>query len=480
MKTKLLLFIALIFSAININAQVSLIGVGATGSWSTDYDLSDADADGVWTATAVPMAGGEFKFRLDHDWTTAWGNGNGLATWPSGIADTTPGTNNNILAVAGVYDVSFNQTTGEFSFGGGAPIPVVKLVGSAVTTAGGLVMTTTDLTTFTVSSAALIDGTAQFEVDGIAYGGLTFPTGTTSSETDLIPVTAGTYSTVTINIASGDYVFTAAPLFQLVSLTGDAVGGWGTGFDFDLTPVDVDNYRLNDIALLAADCKFRKDHDWATSWGSDGNAPTFPTGTPGGSNITVTTAGTYDAKLNTATGVYSFSFPQISLTGAAVGGWGDGFDFDLTTTDGVNYSLDNVVMTAGGCKFRRDHAWTTSWGGDAFPTGTPGNGDIQATAGTYNVTFNNLTKAYMFTDGLGVNQFGKDTFSVYPNPTATNFSIKGNFETAQVYNVSGQLVKTFASSESNQYSISDLSTGLYFVKVSDANNNSKTLKLIKE
>jgi hypothetical protein len=475
MKTKLLLLIAIVFTAININAQVSLIGVGATGSWSTDYDLTDADADGIWTGTAVPMAGGAFKFRLDHAWTTAYGNGNGAATWPSGIADTTPGVNNNIVAIAGVYDVTFDIATGAFSFAGGAPIPVVKLVGSAVTTVGGIVLSTADLVTFTVSNATLVAGDAQFSIDGVLYGGTTFPIGSALSNTDLIPATAGSYTTISINVVSGDYVFTPAPLFQLISLTGAAVGGWGTGFDFDLTPVDTDNYRLNDIALLAADCKFRKDHDWATTWGD----VAFPSGVSTGNNITVTTAGNYDAKLNIVTGAYSFAFPQISLTGAAVGGWG--VDSDLITTDGLNYSLDNLVMTTEGCKFRRDHDWATSWGGDGFPTGNPGSGNIPAVAGTYNVTFNNLTKTYNFTDVLSTNQFDQNSFSLAPNPTKGMFSINSDVSKVQIFNLTGQLVKTFNTKAANEsLSISELNQGIYFVKVTDANLNEKTIKLIKE
>ena len=476
MKTKLLLLIAIVFTAININAQqVSLIGVGATGNWSTDYDLTDADADGIWTGTAVPMAGGAFKFRLDHAWTTAYGNGNGAATWPSGIADTTPGVNNNIVAIAGVYDVTFDIATGAFSFAGGAPIPVVKLVGSAVTTVGGIVLSTADLVTFTVSNATLVAGDAQFSIDGVLYGGTTFPIGSALSNTDLIPATAGSYTTISINVVSGDYVFTPAPLFQLISLTGAAVGGWGTGFDFDLTPVDTDNYRLNDIALLAADCKFRKDHDWATTWGD----VAFPSGVSTGNNITVTTAGNYDAKLNIVTGAYSFAFPQISLTGAAVGGWG--VDSDLITTDGLNYSLDNLVMTTEGCKFRRDHDWATSWGGDGFPTGNPGSGNIPAVAGTYNVTFNNLTKTYNFTDVLSTNQFDQNSFSLAPNPTKGMFSINSDVSKVQIFNLTGQLVKTFNTKAANEsLSISELNQGIYFVKVTDANLNEKTIKLIKE
>ena len=468
MKTKLLLVLAIVLTAFNVNAQVSITGVGATGGWGNgfDHDLTTTD-NNIWTLTAFTMPGGECKFRFNHDWVVNWG----ANTFPSGIG-TQGGPN--IPGIAGTYDITFNKTTGEYTFSGGAPIPVVKLVGSAVTAAGGLTLTTTDLSNFSVSNSALVAGTAQFEVDGVLYGGLTFPTGNASSATNLIPVTAGSYTTISVNISSGDYVFTAAPLFQLISLTGAAVGGWGDGFDFDLTPVDVDNYRLNDIALTAAECKFRKDHAWTTTFGDTA----FPSGVSTGANIAVTTAGTYDAKLNTATGAYSFAFPVISLTGAAVGGWG--VDTNLTTTDGVNYVVNNVTMTTDGCKFRRDNAWNTSWGGDGFPTGTPSNANINAVAGTYNVTFNNFSKQYNFADVLAVDQFAKELFSIYPNPASNNFSIKGNFEKAQVYTISGQLVKTFVSSDNNQFSISDLNTGIYLVKVSDANNNSKTLKLIKE
>lgn len=88
------------------------------------------------------------------------------------------------------------------------------------------------------------------------------------------------------------------------------------------------------------------------------------------------------------------------LGGSTVTGWGS--DTDMVTTDGVVYTLENVVITVPGTdpgvKFRQDDAWTTNWGGSGFPSGTASlNGaNIPATNGTYNVTFNLSTLEYSF------------------------------------------------------------------------------------
>lgn len=486
MKTKLLLLIAFVFTAININAQVSLIGAGATGDWGVDYDLTDTDNDGVWNGTAVPMAGGEFKFRLNHAWDTAWGNGNGQAIWPTGIADTTPGVNNNITAVAGVYDVTFNATTGEFAFTGGAPLPVVKLVGTAVTTAGGIVMNLSGTGIYSITNTTLVAGNAQFDVDGVLYGGTTFPTGSALSNTDLIPVTAAFYSTITINIVSGEYNFVTIPP---VSIVGDAVGGWPpfTGNDPNqLTSTDGVNYKIDKLACTVGSAKFRQDNGWSVNWGN----AAFPTGTgtQGGDNIAVSAAGTYDVTFNRVTGAYSFSFPTIALVGGATaGGWPPFAGNDpnqMTTTDGVTYTAVNVALTAGECKFRANNGWSVNWGNAAFPSGTAtqdGANIVVATAGNYDVTLNRVTGAYNFASTMSVNQFGETSFSLVPNPTKGVFAINADVAKAEIFNITGQLVKTFNNAAANEsLSISELNQGVYFVKVTDLNLNEKTIKLIKE
>jgi hypothetical protein len=100
--------------------------------------------------------------------------------------------------------------------------------------------------------------------------------------------------------------------------------------------------------------------------------------------------------------VSALSFGQSIgiLGGSTEVGWDS--DLDMTTTDGVVYTYNNLVINVPandpGVKFRQDDAWTTNWGGSGFPAGTASlNGsNIPAVNGTYNVTFNLSTLQYSF------------------------------------------------------------------------------------
>ncbi|HEY0092008.1 MAG TPA: hypothetical protein VGB43_05915, partial [Flavobacterium sp.] len=75
--------------------------------------------------------------------------------------------------------------------------------------------------------------------------------------------------------------------------------------------------------------------------------------------------------------VLSFSFGNsqtIGLVGPAANGWpapppAPQNDIMLTTTDNINYTLSNVVLSTGEAKFRQDQAWDIDWGGSTFPNG---------------------------------------------------------------------------------------------------------------
>jgi hypothetical protein len=486
MKTKLLLLIVLIFSAININAQINSVAIvgEAVGGWppfvgDDPNQLTQIDATN-WKIENLTIAAGKCKLRANN----AWG-GAGFE-W-AGAFPTAVGTKDGDInvPVAGVYTVTLDTSSGVYNFESGTPLPTVKLVGSTIIT-GGILMSPSAQDTYSISNTTLSAGTVQFEIDGQLSGGTTFPTGDATSSTDFIPVPAAFFSSITINIATGAYSFVEIPP---VSIVGDGVGGWPPfpGNDPNqLSSSDGINYSLDKLACIVGTAKFRQDNAWTINWGEG----TFPIGTAvqnSEGNIDITTAGTYDVRFNRVTREFSFAIPSIALVGAAAGGWPPFIGNDpnqMTTTDGVTYTLANVALTADICKFRANNAWDVNWGDPAFPSGmgTQGGDNIAVTtAGNYDVTLNRVTGAYNFTTALSLNQFGIDAVSVYPNPTKGMFSINGDVAKVQIFNLTGQLVKTFNNATANEsLTISELNQGIYFAKVTDSNLNEKTIKLIKE
>jgi len=75
-----------------------------------------------------------------------------------------------------------------------------------------------------------------------------------------------------------------------------------------------------------------------------------------------------------------------------------------------------------------------------------------------------------------INDFSKDLFSIYPNPTKEYLNIDcSSLESVSVYNILG---KELLKGNNNRINVSSLSKGVYFIKVSDGINSS-TKKFIK-
>ncbi|QBN18919.1 T9SS type A sorting domain-containing protein [Flavobacterium nackdongense] len=516
MKTKLFSFLMFLLAFTATNAQINSVAIVGEGVEANGWP-GQANNPGpidkhqltkvvgttdVWQITNFKLVGGSVKFRANNSWDAApnggnWGKPLTGSAFPIGVGAENSGGSQNIPAVAGTYDITFNSTTGNYNFSGGPAIAVVKLLGTATTPATGITMDTADGITYTLGTTTLLAGNAQFSVDGVIVGATAFPSGTaTGVPTDFIPVVAGKYTSVTFNKDSGAYTFVAAPVFNSLAIVGDGAGGWPGDPGVPnpdanvLTTTDGINYVIKNVALTVGGIKFRQNNNWTdTNW--TGNA--FPIGVlqvPGG-NIAVNTAGNYDCFVNVVSGVYRFSLvsqPPVSLVGPGAGGWPGGTtpypDTNvMTTTDGENYTLNNLVLTDGPIKFRQDYAWTTSWGGTAFPTGTPSGDNLSATAGTWNVTFKRSTGAYTFTSSLGVNKFDAASFKAYPNPTRSSWNIvSGNEDitSVRVFDVLGKAVYTkFGADKEVNVNASELSKGVYFAKVATANGES-TLKLVKE
>jgi hypothetical protein len=388
-----------IYSAIPVPnyATVGIIGSATTGDdsgWNQDIDMRNPNEFEVtiWKATVYLYGGFEVKFRANDGWDVNWGD----TAFPEGVG--TAGGPNIPITESGVYDVTFNDETGEYSF---APGTTIGIIGSA--TPGGW-DTDTDMTNPSGDGVrweltiTLTDGEAKFRQNdswSVNWGGGDFPSGTATLDGPNIPVTAGTYK-VTFNSETGAYNF-GNP--TTVAIIGSATpNGWDDPDTDMLNPSgDLTNWEI-EIDLVAGEMKFRQNNSWSVNWG----ATDFPTGTAtqDGQNIPITTAGKYFIKFNSETGEYSFApVTRIGIIGSATpGGWDTDTDMFNPSGDDTNWEL-TLDLVAGEVKFRADNGWDVNWGDTAFPsgTGTAGGPNIPiAEAGTYKVTFNSETGAYNF------------------------------------------------------------------------------------
>lgn len=99
-------------------------------------------------------------------------------------------------------------------------------------------------------------------------------------------------------------------------------------------------------------------------------------------------------------------FNSMSIVGDGVGGWPTGAAGEvdahhMSSTDGINWSIENLVTYNGSVKFRVDDSWANNWGGATFPTGVglfdSQTNNIPTGVGVYNVTFNSTSLEYVFT-----------------------------------------------------------------------------------
>ncbi|MFE3847282.1 alpha-amylase family glycosyl hydrolase [Flavobacterium sp. LB3P45] len=109
-------------------------------------------------------------------------------------------------------------------------------------------------------------------------------------------------------------------------------------------------------------------------------------------------------------------------------------------------------------------------------TVTDMNATIAISAGDFRIYGNKVAN-------LAIANYEKtNTVHLYPNPSSGYFTLNTNTTKVQVFSITGQLVKSFDTNHSKDtpFAISDLTKGLYIVKVLNDNNETEVMKFIKE
>ncbi|HHB78392.1 MAG TPA: T9SS type A sorting domain-containing protein [Saprospiraceae bacterium] len=417
-KINFLLAFLMLFGAYSLSAQCKKVGlIGEFTGWSADFELDRSPTDvNVFTGivtfnedndTAPANDTMEVKFRELGDWGVNWGS----ADFPTGT-----GTNggDNILAAYGTYFVTFNCSTGDYSFT--PTCGEVSMIGEMNGWAGDVPMTRSESdpnewTAYIGFSEADDTDPANDTIElkfrqdadwAVNWGSDEFPSGTGTNGGDNIKAPYGHYK-VTFNCSTGAYNFeSTCGNIGLIGefngwaedywLTRDATNPnmWTTVIDFN---ADNDPNSNDTIEV-----KFRQDSDWGVNWGD----AAFPsgTGTNGGANIPAL-YGKYFVTFDCSTGDYTFSptCGEISMIGA-FNDWNGDVPMNRSAANPNEWTLTRSWFADSEVKFREDQGWTVNWGDSAWPSGTAtDNGpNIPLVAGMYDVTFNCSTGAYSFTE----------------------------------------------------------------------------------
>ncbi len=181
--------------------SLGIIGDATPGGWDADTDLMD-NGDGTYSMV-LGLTDGAVKFRINDSWDVNWGG----TDFPSGVG--VSNSPDNIPVTAGIYLITFNFNTAEYSF---TPASI-GIIGDS--TPGGW-DADTDMTPdpsepgLVTVDIELTDGGAKFRVNddwAFNWGGTGFPTGAGEfNSPDNIPVTAGSY-TIRFNVNTGAYSF---------------------------------------------------------------------------------------------------------------------------------------------------------------------------------------------------------------------------------------------------------------------------------
>jgi hypothetical protein len=178
-------------------------------------------------------------------------------------------------------------------------------------------------------------------------------------------------------------------------------------------------------------------------------------------NGNLTTNGIFDAVINGETPGIALGYSQANVIG------------DLTLSSAtINVTIEPSYLPVDGTT----HTIITYSGS---LTGTFDTVNIISTSGWF-IDYSTSGEVNIIRDSvLDIENIDEVSFSVYPNPTSSfvNIHSKETIDKIELFDINGRLI--FTKPNNSQIDISNLSVGIYMLKVVDVDGKSSTKKIIK-
>lgn len=223
---------------------------------------------------------------------------------------------------------------------------------------------------------------------------------------------AGTY-VITLNMMDYTYSVVRADSYYMVG----GVYGWNADAASQVAFFNEGGSKASITTQWTGDANLKiwnraNIGNWDVAWGSVADGETAAEGdlVNSGANAFVCPekGAYYTLTIDMSTKKYSWTkldnqepqaFEHVSIIGG-FNNWAG--DVDMTQTAPHNWYLRHKFTDAAEVKFRADHDWTTSWGGqsaalaDMIYCAAAGGDNLNIPAGTYDIYFNDITGQFMF------------------------------------------------------------------------------------
>lgn len=223
---------------------------------------------------------------------------------------------------------------------------------------------------------------------------------------------AGTY-VITLNMIDYSYSVVRADSYYMVG----GVYGWNAESASKVAFYNESGSKASITTQWTGDANLKiwnraNINNWDLAWGSVTDGETAAEGdlVNSGANAFVCPekGAYYTLTIDMSSKKYSWKKldnqePQAFSHVSIIGGFNDWkADVDMTQTAPHNWYLRHKFTAATEMKFRADHEWTTSWGGqtaalaDMIYCAAAGGDNLNIPAGTYDIYFNDITGQFMF------------------------------------------------------------------------------------